>query len=307
MQATSEVIKNIIGNCFPMLTSSNSEEETALLLKEVLADKQLCDKVAILGLREIFKNHGYKKRLEKILDIVELSGVDEESCGVSVISCTNRKNNMEQLLDNFLRQEIKNKELIVVLNSNEMSLDEWHKRTSFYSNIEVLQLDENCSLGQCLNLGIENSSYKYFSIFDDDNYYAPHFLSDLLAAFEYTEADVVGKNAYYAYLEGMDVLALRFPAGENRYVQFLAGSAMLAKREVFERVQFADRTLGVDTAFLKECVSKGIKLYSADRFNYLCIRCADTEEHTWKISQEEFLKKCRVISKGGDYLDYISV
>lgn len=296
----------VLEKLFPMVKLSKSEKETAVLLQTVLADNQLRDKLAALGLREVFKHHSYKKRLESILDIAGITFTEQHD-GVSVISCTNRPANREQLLDNFLRQNIENKELIIVLNNNEMSLDEWEKRTSSYPNIKVYQLDENFSLGKCLNFGIEKSSYEYFSIFDDDNYYAAHFLADLLNVFDYTWADVVGKKTYYAYLEGRNILALRFPGEENRYVYFLAGSAMLARRTVFEQVRFADCTLGVDTDFLKQCVNKGIKLYSADRFNYLCIRRASTEGHTWKISHDEFLKKCKIISRDADYLNYISV
>jgi GT2 family glycosyltransferase len=125
--------------------------------------------------------------------------------------------------------------------------------------------------------------------------------------FLYTEASIVGKYSYYAYLEGPGCLALTYPGVEHQYVTLLSGSAMIVDRRVFEEVRFPEQNRGEDTVFLREVVKHGFKLYSADRFNYVVRRAKSVEEHTWKVSAAEFLRNCRVVSYTNDYKPHVVV
>lgn len=297
-----------IENMLPeVVKMSKSEEDTVKYLDCLLRDKELRDRLSLKGQREVFSKHTYTHRFENMLDKVGIIYEKECNPGVTVITCTNRPKSIDNVFSNYERQQYKNKELIIILNNNTMNSELWRKKADLYNNVKVFQVDEKKSLGECLNYGISESTFDYVSRFDDDNYYAPEFLGDLMNAFKYTDADIVGKHTYYAYLEKNKTLAVRFPNLENRYVTFLGGSTMIIRKAVLNKVKFVHKSAGCDTDFLKRCVEKNIKLYSTDRFNYVCIRHVSIDEHTWKISDEEFLNKCKVIGCVDDYKEPITV
>ncbi len=228
--------------------------------------------------------------------------------GVTIITATNRPHYMEKVFANYKRQVYKNKELIVVLNNNQMNIEEWKDKANQLNSVRVLQLDENKTLADCLNLAVSYSNYPYISKCDDDNYYAPKFITDLMDVFNHTHAHIVGKRAYYTYLENRRLLILRFPSFEHCYVRFLSGSAMIVKKEVFEKVRFTPVIRGTDTIFLKECVANNFKIYSADRFNYVYVRKLAGEPTTWPIEEEELLaKNCQIIGITDDYYSYVTL
>lgn len=126
-------------------------------------------------------------------------------------------------------------------------------------------------------------------------------------AFEYTDAAIVGKCAGYMYFENGDILALNAEGREHCYTNYVLGSAIIIKREVFDSVPWpTDRRQGSDTEFLRQIVGSGFKMYSADRFNYACVRRSSPELHTWKIKDEEQLAKCRIVSRTKDYVTYVT-
>ncbi|MEN6348813.1 MAG: glycosyltransferase family A protein, partial [Syntrophomonas sp.] len=92
------------------------------------------------------------------------------SNGISVISCTNRPLFIDKVFENYLRQLYPFKELIIILNNNRMKLDEWEERGKYLSNIRIVQIDENVSLGECYNFAIKLARHNYIAKFDDDDY-----------------------------------------------------------------------------------------------------------------------------------------
>ncbi|KJF28215.1 hypothetical protein TZ02_05890 [Clostridium aceticum] len=225
-----------------------------------------------------------------------------------MITCTNRHQFKENIFGNFHNQKYDIKELIIVLNKNDIDISEWKKKASQYNNIKILRLDESQPLGACLNFAISEAKYSYISKFDDDDYYAPEYLGDIMDCFKYTDADIVGKGSFYIYFEESKTLAVNSLSRENCYTNFIAGSTITAKKEVFEKVKFVtDRVGGSDTQFKKDCIANHFKIYTADRFNYVAHRRPNAQEHTWKIADKEWLKTCKIIGKVSDYKGHVTV
>lgn len=226
--------------------------------------------------------------------------------GVSVITCTNRPDSLENVLANYLRQNYPQKELIIVVNSEGINISEWHQKTAEHSDIKILQVDSNKTLGECLNHGVDHASYNYVAKCDDDDYYAPNYLSDSMPLFAATGAQIVGKLSMYVYFEGSQTLAIALPGNENIPVAGVAGATMIINKQVFTQVRFGVTSSGEDSAFLQECVQKGIPIFSGDRFNFVCIRHADPDRHTWQVDETEYLKYCQVVAYTTDYLSIIT-
>jgi spore maturation protein CgeB len=289
---------------FPDLVKlSNNESDTKKHLNLLLNNKELRDRLAVRGIREALTNHTMKKRLEFVVEKVGINYEKEDIPGVSIITSTNKQKYMDEIFNNYQRQNYSNKELIIILNNDSMPLNKWVEKAKDYENVKVFQVEEKYNLGTCLNYGIENASFEYIAKMDDDDYYGPEYCGDVINAFMYSEADVVGKQSNYIYFEQSNILALKAPNKENRFTNFVAGSSICLKRNVFEKVKFStDRKSGSDTIFLQECNAKGFKIYSTDRFNHVGMKHASQEEHTWKISDEDLLKSCIIVCYTKDYI-----
>lgn len=295
-----KLFPNIINLC-------RTEKDTETYLERLLGDKELRDRLSLLGQREVFNHHTYQHRLERILDNINMDYIREKTPGVSIITCTQRPDNIERVFDNYSGQGYLKKEIIIILNNNKMKIDLWKKKAEQYNNIRVFQLDEQATLGACLNFAIEQSNFEIISKFDDDDYYGPEYLTDTVNAFKYTNAALVGKYTVYAYLEDKKLLVLRYPDKENRYMNYVSGSTLTFKKEIFKHVKFENRSVSEDTNFLNTVIKYGYRIYATDKFNHVICRRSSLNDHSWKISEDEFLKKCKFIAITDNYQKYVTV
>ena len=100
------------------------------------------------------------------------------SLGISVICSTNKKNMLENILENYISQKHELKELIIILNYDIAHLNNLLKLIPLNENIQLYSLGSKKSLGGCLNYAVEKSQHPIIAKFDDDDYYAPNYLSD---------------------------------------------------------------------------------------------------------------------------------
>ena len=226
--------------------------------------------------------------------------------GISVITCTNRPLFMPRVFENFARQQHSWSELIIVLNNNQMNIDEWESRAKPFRNIRVYQIDEDVSLGTCYNFAIKQARYNYIAKFDDDDYYAPLYLSDAINTFNNLDADIVGKASRFIYFKELKTLGLYSPVPEFSYVRYIVGATMVIKKEVFDVLSFSDITIGEDSDFQSSCNAKGFKIYSAGKSNYVTIRHSASHEHTFAMDDLTYLSYCHELCRTDNYIELIS-
>ncbi len=297
-------IERLLGReCVAMVETA---EEAQQWLDLLLKNPDIADRMVLRAQRRIFTEHTYQRRLATILETIGIP-VPATPRRVSVITCTNRPAKLENVIANYERQKFADKELVLVLNSDDFALETVRERLKTVANARVFQLPAERTLGACLNEAVDQMQYEYWTKLDDDNYYAENFIADMMLPFLYTEASIVGKYSYYSYHEGPRCLALRYPGNEHRYVTLLSGSALIVDRKVNQKLRFPELNRGEDTQFLRECVQLGYKLYSADRFNYVVRRSKRVEDHTWQISDAEFLRHCQIVAYTDDYRAHVEV
>ena len=115
---------------------------------------------------------------------------------VSIITPTNKPVFMHNIFENYRNQAYPNKELIVILNNNQLNYQEWVDYSKNFPDTRVYQLDQSISLGECLNFAVQQSTGDYIAKFDDDDYYGSNFLTDQLMCFLFTDAQFIGKTAH---------------------------------------------------------------------------------------------------------------
>lgn len=219
--------------------------------------------------------------------------------GISVICSTNKVGMIQNILENFISQDYIKKELIIIINHDNVV-----PSYTLTDNIHIYNLGGKSSLGRCLNYGIEHSSYPIIAKFDDDDYYGPKYLSDTVNPLSSEDIGIVGKSCTFVYFSEKKLAGIRNLSKENKYVDRVAGSTLMFKRQLTQKISFDDLSLGEDIKFCNDCLNIGYKIYSTNRHHYVYIRNRK-ENHTWKMDNDYILKRCANICKIDDFKEYI--
>ncbi|WP_144550540.1 glycosyltransferase [Bacillus sp. X1(2014)] len=283
---------------------AKTKEDTKDYLKIYLKNSALREKKVKEASRFVFTNHTYKNRLQQICDTIGLNKKIVKKPKATLIASTQRDEYMNILFESISSQTYPDIEVVVILNKNNMDIKKWDKKfKQLKYDVKIIQVDEQHSLGYCLNTAIQNSNGEIIAKIDDDDYYAPNYLTDMIISMDYSNADVVGKSSHYIYFEENGLLSLKtMGSGMETYSDFIAGATLVFKREVYERLSgFSDKNRGEDSDFLKRAKENGFTIYSNDQYNYCCLRRKNKDSHTWKVNDNELLRNSTSHSITLDY------
>ncbi|WP_052339600.1 glycosyltransferase family 2 protein [Gorillibacterium massiliense] len=226
---------------------------------------------------------------------------------VSIVVCTERPSFMNNVFENYERQSYKDKELIIVLNRDDMDINKWRRKASQYKNVSVYRVPQRYEVGKCLNYGIERAKHSIIAKLDDDDYYGRYYLEEAVNKMHRHNVPVIGKNASFIYFESKKALMLYRGGGQNRYRSRIKGGTLTFKKYVWRNVKFNEKMLhSTDVAFLRGCRKRGYKIYSASQYNYVCVRREDVNSHTQKLSTKEYMGKCKLVRHTTDYIPYVT-
>lgn len=288
-----------VAEALPGAVAAADPEEAAWALRVLERHAELRDRHAALSTRAAHRRWSASARAETLLAAAGLPGRPVAS--VSAVVPTMRPGQLDNVLDFIGRQDHPEVQLVLVTHGFGVAEPEVRARAAErgVSEVRVVPADASLTLGACMNLGVDASDGTHVAKMDDDNYYGRHYLSDLLLALEYTDAQVVGKWAHLAYLRSTDAVILRFPGVEHRYNRLVQGGTLLMRSEVARELRFEDLPRRVDTTFLEKVRAAEGRVYAADRFNFVSVRGHSREAHTWQISDQELLvKPSRVLFYG---------
>lgn len=305
LSAPSAAIKPFFGDTVTVVSDA-SEARGALGV--LLGQKEHRDRLGLLAHRRVFDEHLYGHRVSTVLQTVGLPAVDPDT-SISAIVPTMRPGNVDHVLQTISAQIHEQVELILVTHGFTLADEDVRRRaqSAGLANVSVVNAPSELTLGSCMNLGVDAASGRYVAKMDDDNTYSPHYLSDLVRAFSYSEAQVVGKWAHYVHLAATNALAIRFAHAEHRYVNLVQGGTIVTTRELAREVPFEDLPRRVDTTFLDKVRAGGGKVYSADRFNYISRRASKTSGHTWGITDHDLLNRGSQIVAYGEGSELVTV
>ena len=156
----------------------------------------------------------------------------------------------------------------------------------------VLPRADDVLFGDVLAGAVDAASGDLVVKMDDDDWYGPDFLADLLLAREYSGADMVGMPAEYLYLEPLDV-TVRRNDGSEEVGRFVAGGTMMLERTLLRRLgNFRPVHRYVDASLLADLLAAGGRIYRTQGLGYL-FRRGDSG-HTWQADLEFFLDPARL-------------
>lgn len=268
-------------------------------VRALVRSPELADRMVHRAQREVWSKHTYGHRVEQILQHVLPDKVlPRTRPTVSILLCTNRPHRVASALKGFASQVGVELDVVLVAHGFDPHGTAVQEaiRDSGIDRVSTIAADANLTLGECLNLAVEASSGEVLAKMDDDDFYAPRYLADLLDALDYSGADIVGKQAHYMYVESQDATLYRFGHKEHQYTDFVMGPTITGYRRVFEQIPFQRRNTGEDSSFLAAVIEAGFLIYSADRFNFVQRRGSDG--HTWQVSDAGVLATGGVVMFG---------
>ncbi len=214
---------------------------------------------------------------------------------------------MDDVLFNYARQDWEDKELIVVLNKDNMDLKKWKERAKLFDGVRVYQLPETYTLGYCLNWAIARANSKIIAKFDDDDYYSPYYLRESMNAMNKGKAPIIGKHSSYIYFVKKRALTVYRKGNENKYKSKLKGGTIVFRKSVWNHVKFNEnKPAGSDARWLTECAKAGYKAFSVSKENYVCVRRENRKTHTQQKSTKQYMASCKVICKTRNFVPYVT-
>jgi hypothetical protein len=273
-----------------------------------LEQPELRDREARRLHRALVAGHGLDQRVAELLAAVGVPATASDT-SVSAVVPTRRTHELDNVLTNIGRQSHRDTELVLVLHGLELDERELRARAedAGVPRLTVVHADPRLTLGACMNLGVDAAEGAWVAKMDDDNYYGTHYLTDLVAAATTSAAPIVGKWAHYVWLRSTDTVVLRHADTEHTYQRRIQGGSMLFAGDLVRDLRFSDIPRAVDSDILDRAIAEGVKIWSADRFNFVSVRGDDRTSHTWTVADDVFLTAAGRLAFFGDPRPHVEV
>ncbi len=256
--------------------------------QEELADDLSREEYSVKLRRAALRAHSSHERWR---DIARTAGfVPSSRPKISVVLCTRRTGFLEFAVSQIARQ--RDVELELVLTLHGVAAEQPAVKSAlaaFDKPVTVVEVPGDVPFGLALNRGIAHASGQYVAKWDDDDWYGPEFLSDMLLAHTYSGADLVGCLSQLVYLEQIDLTVLRRGGESERESRYISGGTLVMHRHVFDAVGgFRPLRRHVDSGLLRAIEAAGGRIYRTHGLGYMLHRRAT--DHTWVQPVTKFLR-----------------
>lgn len=218
---------------------------------------------------------------------------DARRPAVSIVLATRRPDMLEHAVGQVARQRGVDA-LELVLAPHGFDLDEAMVRDLLGARVG-LQLSaqpEATLFGDVLDAAARAAGGDVILKMDDDDWYSPDAVADLLRARAYSGAELVGMPAEFHYIEHRDLTVRRGHPSEL-YATFVAGGTMLVDRAMLrEAGGFRPVRKYVDAQLLAAVRAAGGAIYRTHGLGYLLRRTPSG--HTWEADLDYLLDPARV-------------
>lgn len=217
-----------------------------------------------------------------------------KSPDVSILLATRRKNLIPQILKQIELQSYSNLEVILATHGDSTTSEDVEEAiNSFGGNLVRLHSQSSLPFGDVLNRASEVASGQLLTKMDDDDWYSPMHIEDLVLAREYSGAELVGAPVEFAYLEGLDITTRRSHGGERFTGHVAGGTIMLSKNDLRQVGGWRPANSSVDRTLIDSMRAAGAMIYRTHGQNYVLHRRpseSTDQAHTWDAHESVFLR-----------------
>lgn len=209
---------------------------------------------------------------------------------ISVVLATRRPQQLVHALHQVELQRDVTAEVVVALHGEHFDLDEAQRiADATRVPVEIVHAPSQEVFGDVLNQATERCQGDLVAKMDDDDWYGPYHLWDLLAAMEYTGATIVGRPAEFVHLASIDVTIRRISQGCERVADQVPGGGLIIGREDLRDVGgWRPIPRAIDRFVCRQVREAGGTVYRTHGFGFLVSR--HDEGHTWDSTVNRFLR-----------------
>ena len=217
---------------------------------------------------------------------------------VSALLATKRPEMLDFALRQVARQRGAEVELVLAAHGFEPDRDAVRRVLGDRPH-QVLTFEEPTFFGDVLTAASRAASSDVLLKIDDDDWYSPDAVHDLLMARRFSGADVVGMPSEFVYLhanEHRDDLTVRRNHPSELFARFVAGGTLLMDRGLLRSLgDFRRVRKFVDAQLLAGVEAAGGRIYRTHGLGYILRRTG--AGHTWQRDDEEFRRPDIVASE----------
>lgn len=278
--------------------NSRDDKNNVSKLRILIKSDVYCMKQVLYNQRQALNYNTFLMNTS-LLEYITLGKSKKVIPQVSVITSTNRKENLDFYFNQMNQQKEVDIEINLVTHGFQLTSEELkhYKSLSNYP-VKIHFMEQNNSLGVCLNKCVESSTHSVMAKVDDDDFYLDYYLFDQWLALKYSYAEVVGKSEGYYYFEKDDVISRRNTGRFYKFDHFIMGATIMIKSEMMKELMFSDIPKAVDTDLLRRVGELNGKIYIGHPFEMCVFRSANLEGHTWKVNDLMMLKSSEIVSFG---------
>ncbi|HEY3604699.1 MAG TPA: glycosyltransferase family 2 protein [Sporichthyaceae bacterium] len=199
---------------------------------------------------------------------------------VSVLLATRRVALLPFALAQLARQDWPDLQVVLVLHGQSAADPAVTAAlAAFHRPVDVVEVGADVVFGRALNAGLDRCAGDLVTKFDDDDWYGPHHVTDLVAAHRHSGALLVGCGGYHVYLAGPDVTIRWTNVPTEALTLWVHGGTILLDRASLRGLGgFAPVPVGEDAALLATVRTAGGDIYGIHDLGFCYFRGRD---HTW--------------------------
>jgi glycosyltransferase involved in cell wall biosynthesis len=251
----------------------------------LVSDPDERDLWAVRLRRAAARRHSRDVRLAHLREAAGL--VPAQSPTVSVVLATNRPDHLPGVLESLSRQTV-SFQLVVAVHDADPTLAADSADRAGLRDAEVIGVPGDVPLGEALNLASRRAHGRLITKVDDDDFYGPDHLFDLVTAHAASGAAIVGKGAEFVYLAGAGTTIRRFTGGAETGSTTIGGGALMVSADWLRRVDgWRPVPRRVDRGLIDDVVHRGGTVHRTHAFGYVLHRHGTG--HTWEMDDRVFL------------------
>lgn len=268
------------------------------LIQALIENKIFFDKTIISKTRKAFMNNTFmfRKTNDYMKKNVKNNLISEK---ISVLISTKRKEFIPGFIKQINNQHNVDLQIVLITHGFQLTrkeVKELRKMSKYH--LDIVFCDETISFGHCLNQGMKSVKHEYVIKMDDDDYYFPYFIIDILIGLKYSQEKLVGKYGFFFYLEQTNLTGYRRTHKQYQHVSEIKGNTLLCESQTMRKYGYEDISRHVDSDFIKRIKEDGGKIYCIHPYDMCVFRAADKEGHTYQVDDSRFLRDATMLYKG---------
>lgn len=284
------------------VTVVDTAEQAIAEARRLVTDKAHWMKRSHLGYRHVMNGNTYDDRAAQIMRAGNDLDMSYEPPFVSMITPTKEPGDYVRIIENAFAQTHDKLELVVGFGYLYSEADvadfiarfeEESRRTGRTIRLRHVHFREKVILGYKLNALMHEATGEVIAKMDDDDYYGPNYVSDMLLPMRWGDFDLIGKYQTFWHDVQSDKFYLKNLRGAHKTTDLVFGATFVGRRTMFLRNPFPERRTGEDTLQLAQLKSNGYRIYSADPFNFSYRRRAS--QHTWDLPAGFWENDCEML------------